>query len=852
MMKARYADIALPVPIDHTFTYIIPPELAPSALPGVRVLVPFGKKQLSGVIIRLIDSTTVRNLKQIKDVLDSHPTLSSEMLLLSEWIAEYYLSPIGEVVKAALAPGLTIEVKQKIRLTTSDIQSALSSTEKRAPQQHKILKALSTTSSLTIPQLKKRTRIPSIYSSIHPMVQQGWIAIEPELQRPRVKTKYEKTIQITDAGRTIVQDSITSHPEIKITPKQFVLLEKLTRLTNPQHERISLRQFLRESRSSLSTIQSLSKKGLVQLESREVLRSLEAEEIDPPPSFALTSHQEKALRAITNAIAVEKYRTFLLHGVTASGKTQVYIEAIRKVLERGKTAIVLVPEISLTPQTVRRFKSHFGSSVAVTHSKMSPGERYDAWRQAHEGKICIAIGPRSAIFAPLANLGLIIVDEEHEASYKQFDSSPRYHARDIAIVRGRNAQAIVILGSATPSAESYFNAINGKYDLLELPERIDHARLPKIEIVDMIKERKRHFEEIKKRVKEEGIVFPKKLPYRSISDLLREEISERMRKNEGIILLQNRRGYSHVVECFDCGYVEKCKDCEVTLTYHSTKKHLRCHYCGFSKTPPVSCPICGGYEVRFHSLGTQQVHEELREILPQAKVLRMDLDTTTRKGSHDKILRQFEKGEVDILLGTQMVAKGLDFSRVTLVGVISADTQMLLPDFRSSERTFQLLTQVAGRSGRSQLAGEVVIQTHQLDHYSLKYVRSHDYAGFYQEELQYRKELNYPPFSRLVLIEFKGRDEGIVHHHARKFKDLLHNVGAGAHIDILGPADAAIPKIKSLYRKQIIIKNHRSIDPSGSLLRFSLSKARKAYDDSCKHKSSNVILTIDVDPQGMM
>ncbi|MBM4162350.1 MAG: primosomal protein N', partial [Ignavibacteria bacterium] len=351
--------------------------------------------------------------------------------------------------------------------------------------------------------------------------------------------------------------------------------------------------------------------------------------------------------------------------------------------------------------------------------------------------------------------------------------------------------------------------------------------------------------------KEGGREFPKHLPIVSIAKLLKEKIGERLQRNEGTILLQNRRGFSHVVECFECGYVERCDNCEVTLTYHSTKKHLRCHYCGFVKHPPTVCPKCGGVEIRFHAFGTQQVQQELQQLIPDATILRMDLDTTTRKGAHDRLLMQFGTGKADILLGTQMVAKGLDFPRVTLVGVISADTQMLLPDFRSAERTFQLLTQVAGRAGRSNLAGEVIIQTLQPEHYSLKHVVSHDFPGFYREELEFRRELDYPPFSRIVLIEFRGEKETEVHHHAKKFAELLVP-GAGKHYSVLGPADAAIPKIKNRFRKHILIKNFKATDPAGTHLRSALTRARQHYDGCALGKSRSVQMTIDVDPQGMM
>ena len=485
------------------------------------------------------------------------------------------------------------------------------------------------------------------------------------------------------------------------------------------------------------------------------------------------------------------------------------------------------------------------------HSQMSVGERYDTWRLALEGRIRIVIGPRSAIFAPLANLGLIVVDEEPEGSYKQYDSNPRYHARDVAIVRASLNKAVVVLGSATPSAESYYNAINGKYELLTLPERADNAKLPKIEIVDMAQERLRKKADRKKEIKEKGFDAVKPFAVSSISAELKHQIEERLRKQEGTILLQNRRGFSHVVECFECGYVERCDNCDVTLTFHATKKHLRCHYCGFVKQPPTLCPTCHGKEIRHHAFGTQQVHEELTQLFPTARILRMDLDTTSGKGAHDRLLSQFGAGQADILLGTQMVAKGLDFPRVTLVGVISADTQMLLPDFRSAERTFQLLTQVAGRAGRSKLTGEVIIQTLQPDHYSLKHATTHDFAGFYKEELEYRRELDYPPFSRIVLVEFKGGQENEVGNHAKKFADYL-SPKAGKYFSVLGPADAAIPKINNQFRKHLVIKSLKAVDPAGSYVRAALTQARDQYLTSSLGKSRRVQMTIDVDPQGMM
>ena len=675
------------------------------------------------------------------------------------------------------------------------------------------------------------------------MEAQGWIHIEEQVEHPKAKPRKEKFVELTDAGT-----SAASAEQSGLREKQQNVLEALRLASEP----LAVKKLLKQAGVSTSMLATLAKNGLVRFIMREVLRASAYDNVEPAVPVTLNSHQQAALGRITAALMEGKYKTFLLHGVTGSGKTQVYIESIRAILPMGKTAIVLVPEISLTPQTVRRFKAHFGAQVAVMHSQMSVGERFDAWRQARDGQARIVIGPRSAVFAPLRNIGLIVVDEEHEGSYKQYDATPRYHARDVAIVRASQEKAVVVLGSATPSVESYYNATRGKYELLELPERVDAATMPIIDIVDMTRERRERFEALKKEVKQTGKEFPKRLPVTSISRLLEDQIRRRLERSEGVILLQNRRGFSHVVECFDCGYVERCDNCDVTLTFHATKKHLRCHYCGFVKKPPTVCPSCGSIEIRMHAFGTQQVQEELAGLFPTATLLRMDRDTTTRKGSHDRILSQFGEGRADILLGTQMVAKGLDFPRVTLVGVISADTQMLLPDFRAAEDTFQLLTQVSGRAGRSTLAGEVVIQTLQPEHYSLKHVVAHDFRGFYEEELAFRRQLDYPPFSRIVLLEFTGERETDVQHHARKFAEFLSHHNTQKAFVVIGPADAAILKIRNRFRKHVVIKDLKVHDPSGAVLRSAIQGSMKEYESSALAASKGVRIVVDVDPQGMM
>ena len=493
---------------------------------------------------------------------------------------------------------------------------------------------------------------------------------------------------------------------------------------------------------------------------------------------------------------------------------------------------MLVPEISLTPQTVSRFTANFPNQVAVLHSRMSPGERFDSWRRLKKGDFKIAIGPRSAIFAPLKNIGLIVVDEEHEASYKQMDKQPLYNARDVAVYRGKLNQAVVILGSATPSLESYYNSKIQKYHLIELPQRIDDIPMPQVTIVDMLTQRKRY--------------TGKKVSI--FSKVLQDKIIEKLGLNQQIILLQNRRGFSTYIKCKACGFIEQCENCNITLTYHLTTRTLRCHYCNYTKRAPQACPKCGGVDILFQGTGTQRVEQEINQIFPEAHVVRMDLDTTTRKFAHDRILKEFGSGKYNILLGTQMVAKGLDFQNVTLVGVISADTSLLFPDFRASERTFQLLTQVAGRSGRKDLTGEVYIQTYSPDNMSLKFAQQHNFKQFFSSELPIRKELNYPPFGRLAYILIKGEDEQKVVAAAEVFHRCLEipeSLGK-----ILGPIAAPLSKIKKNFRWQIIIKSNKKFDPSGNILIKYLVKALASYKS--KKQLRGVKILIDIDPTSLL
>ncbi|PIP68094.1 MAG: primosomal protein N' [Candidatus Omnitrophica bacterium CG22_combo_CG10-13_8_21_14_all_43_16] len=528
--------------------------------------------------------------------------------------------------------------------------------------------------------------------------------------------------------------------------------------------------------------------------------------------------QQEALDSIMGSMDAKSHRVFLLHGVTGSGKTEVYLQSIAHALKLGLSSIILVPEISLTPQTVARFKSRFGDKIAVLHSRLLGSKRASEWHRINSGEARIVIGARSAIFAPVKNLGLVVVDEEHETSYKQEDA-PRYNARDAAIKRAEISKAIVILGSATPSLESFYAAKNGRFTLIELSERIDSRLLPAVDIVDMREEMTR----------------AKKVPI--FSQKLREWIEKDISERKQVILFLNRRGFSTFINCRKCGYVIKCKRCSVSLTYHFDKKKLICHHCNFNMEPPQICPECNAAYLKYWGLGTEKVESELNRFFPQAAIARMDTDSTHKRGSHDKVLSRFKDGHIDIIIGTQMIAKGLDFPKVTLVGVISADTALNLPDFRSAERTFNLLTQVAGRAGRSNLGGRVIIQSYTPQHYSIQAAKTHDYNAFYDKEINLRKELNLPPFCHMVSLTLKGRREERVFNACDSLKADIEKADRSKNIKILGPAPSPISKIKGFYRWNIFLRAE-SVKDITCILKTVLGKNR----------IQGIIITVDVDP----
>lgn len=837
---ALYADVAIPVAVDKVFTYLVPLEFEAQAEPGKRVLVPFGRKTVTGLIVGCSSASSLPSLRTVTDVVDAAPVVTPDLLRLCYWVADYYQAPLGEVVKTALPHAFSTISKTVVSLGDA---AALGAAGTPTRKQRQLVEHLEQHGPTSTRDLARRLGTRGLTALVHTLAAAGIVRTEEVLPATRRGPRMAQVVDMDPAGASVWREVLATLPARRASVRK--VLEALLARTSAPGGVLGVADLLRSTGVSSRVVRDLARDGTLRIVSREVTEQESYGTEQQTLDIELNTRQQGVVDRIGGALDTRLSRAFLLHGVTGSGKTQVYIEVIRKALDAGRTSIVLVPEISLTPQIVRRFKSHFGARALVVHSRMSAGDRIAVWRRALSGECRVVIGPRSAIFAPLPDLGLIVVDEEHESSYKQFDASPRYHARDVALMRGFDGNAVVVLGSATPSVESYHNALAGKYELLELPERIDGIPMPPVAVIDMTAERKRLYAEAKERtpVEQRGVL--KRFQQPVLSAALAEKIRDRLSRREGIILLQNRRGFAPFVICEECGHSEECDRCSVTMTYHLAQKHLRCHYCGSVRPPPLLCPSCGGTAIRLQGVGTQRVEEEVLRTFPEARVVRMDLDTTARKGAHQKILDGFARREADILLGTQMVAKGLDFPHVTLVGVISADTQMLLPDFRSAERTFQLLTQVSGRAGRGMLGGEVVIQTHQSDHYVLRHVVRHDYRSFFNEEVASRQELGYPPYARFVLIETRGEKEEEVRRAAEAIAERLRVMLPEERV--LGPAPAVLARIQNQFRWHLILKAPRGEDPVGARSR---GAARQALRDAAIPRS--VRCTVDVDPVGML
>ncbi len=798
-----------------TFTYRIPDDLQPDLQAGCRVLIPFGERWVTGIVVGFCETCDLApsRIKAIAQILDPYPLITPAMLDLCQWMAWYYLCSLSEVLSAALPAGIHLDSGQHFAIA-DDFDCAI--IELLSARQREVVAALRDLGSASMRQLQNRLGKSGVHPAVYGLLRRGIAHAFQKMSAPKVKPKTQRMAALVPSDPRWFDLEL---PVLeKRAPRQAQCIRRLHSAEHP----LSVAQLSAEGISS-QVLKGLVNRNLVRFIDREVVRDPYSHvDLPPPEHVTPTPHQTRAIHAINRRIDQRAFRVHLLRGVTGSGKTLVYIRAVAHALASGKGALVLVPEITLTPQTVRRFRIHFGDQVAVLHSALSRGERYDAWREVRTGKRAVVIGARSAVFAPVKNLGLIVIDEEHDASYKQDDPAPRYNARDVAIMRARLQNLPIVLGSATPSLESHHNAQTRKYNVLTLPERVDSRPLPEITLVDMRREG--------------GGLF---------SRPLREKMRARVKKGQRIILLQNRRGYAPAVQCADCGQSIPCHHCQVTLTYHAARRAMLCHYCGYTEPSPASCPSCNSGNFLMLGAGTQRVEETLEAQFPGVRVLRMDVDTTRRKGAHDRILACFAQGGADILLGTQMIAKGLDFPGVTLVGVISADTGIHLPDFRASERTFQLLTQVSGRAGRGDIPGEVVIQTYMPDGEAVQCAQRHDFETFAQRELKARQSLGYPPFGRMALLLFKGKDDHAVARAAGLCAQTLR-VHTPPDVEIMGPVQAPIARIQGTYRWQVLLKSD-----SHNRLNAALRHAATQFGPN-KGGSSGVRMAINVDPISML
>lgn len=794
----KIAQVIVDVPLmqtDKPFSYIIPKDIEDQVTIGSRVHVPFGRgnRLLQGFVVGFSDTfdNTVTDLKAISEVLDFEPVLNAEQLELAEQVRHTVFSYKISILKSMIPNLLNSQYDKRLTPTES-----LSSEERLALFGEKESRLHS---SLTEEEAKKVARL----------VQAGKITVD-YLAKDKKNIKTEKYYHVQ--AEKIAATDISNRAKKRLELRDYLL-------EHPEEGKLSDLHHL----FSRDVVKFFVDTRLITVLEREKKRSDAYFDVATTDFLDLNAEQAAVVEQVTSQIGQES-KPFLLEGVTGSGKTEVYLHIIDKVLKLGKTAIVLVPEISLTPQMTNRFISRFGKQVAIMHSALSDGEKFDEWRKIKSGQARVVVGARSAIFVPIENIGAIIIDEEHEATYKQ-ESNPRYHARDVALPRAKYHKAILLMGSATPSIESRARASRGVYQFLQLTHRANPmAKIPKVEIVD----------------------FRDYVGQQEVSNFtpyLLEKIADRLEKNEQVVLMLNRRGYSSFIMCRDCGYVDECPNCDISLTLHMDTKTMNCHYCGFEKSIPHTCPNCHSRSIRYYGTGTQKAYDELVEIFPQARILRMDVDTTRQKGAHQRILDKFGNHEADILLGTQMIAKGLDFPNVTLVGVLNADTSLNLPDFRSSERTFQLLTQVAGRAGRAEKEGEVLIQTYNPQHYAIQLAQKQDYEAFYAYEMGIRRQLAYPPYYFTVGLTLSHKDEQSV---VRKSFELLQLLRQqlSDKIKILGPTPKPIARTHNLYHYQIIVK-YRFEDNLENVL-------NQILDLTQLPENKDLRLVIDYEPQNFM
>ncbi len=800
--------------LDRTFDYIVPPQLEKEAVVGMRVLVPFGyhSNAAEGLIIGFSEKSDFPRLKSIKKLIGTEPVCSEEILNLCFWMKKRYLCTFNQAFKLMIPPKLSTIVQEWAILLKGDDTEA-------TPSQQKVLDFLLKNDGIAeYNEIKEELNLRNLKQTLSILKERGTIDLRETTHEGITSKNIRKAHLIIPKEDAYIEAEHLFAKNAHIQASMLLLL--------CEEDILSTADLVSLSGGSYTALSSLVKKGLIEIVSEKAERAAyDADNYLPTTAYTPTEEQVPIIDYLNNSITSSAFETILLRGVTGSGKTEVFLQAIDTCIKSGKQAIMLVPEISLTPQMVERFVGRFGKDVAVIHSGLSYGERFDQWNKIKHGEVSVVVGARSAIFAPFDNIGIIILDEEHESSYKS-EIAPRYHAREIAKKRASDSNAPLLLASATPSVESYYKAKSGDYRLFEMNKRYNQIELPKAKIVDMRSE-----------------LFDLK-NISVISTHLANEIQKNLESGEKTILFLNRRGYNTFVSCRECGYVLECDQCSIAMTYHKITDSLTCHYCGKTQANVSVCPSCGSTHIKFFGTGTQKIEDELNRLFPEAKVLRMDFDTTSKKGTHEAILNKFKNGEADILLGTQMVTKGLDFHDVTLVGVLAADTALNIDDFRANERSFSLITQVCGRAGRGELPGRAIIQTYQPENSTITFAKEQDYLSFYESEIKYRKRMLYPPFSDIVCLMVTGENEGNIKNEIYKIGEILKGYQANEPtiIDIIGPAPAPIVKIKGKFRYRILIKT-ASIDKFLPMLHY--------INAVHLGKERDTTLTIDINPNNM-
>ena len=812
----EYAEVSVnsPAARSQTFSYTVPSNLSIEV--GQAVWVPFGNKLLQGIVLELTDYPSVEETREIAGIIEPRSLLSPSQILLAHWISEYYLSPLFAAVALMLPPGF--ERKALTLISALPVPDGFDLPSLPQEQRH-ALELVQGQGKVKLKQLEKILGKKKAQAIVSQLVRQGLAVRSYELEPIKARPKIEPYLSLAvDAGEAELEAARLSK---KGANKQAALLAFLAQ----QSKSVPLTEARHKTNCDKAVVNTLASKGWVTIQHIKVKREpISYRGIMPSPPLSLTSHQRSAWEAIRSSLLQitannTSSNVFLLHGVTGSGKTEVYLQALAETVKLGKRGIVLVPEIALTPQTIERFAARFPHRVAILHSKLSLGEQFDEWQRIRNGEFDVVIGSRSAIFAPQPDLGIIVIDEEHEWTYKQQDRSPRYHARDVAIKLAELTGAVAILGSATPDVETFYHAQKGDYRLLRLPERVvptEGSPLPHVEIVDMREELKAGNRSI-------------------FSHSLSQATTKATANKEQVILFLNRRGGATFIQCRNCGFVLSCRRCEIPLTYHFDEDTLVCHQCNYRTPVLQTCPRCLSRRIKFLGIGTQKLEQEAGLNFPQARLLRWDSDATRRRGSHQALLNKFRAHEADILIGTQMVAKGLDLPLVTLVGVVNADTSLNLPDFRAGERTFQLLSQVVGRAGRGTLGGQVIIQTYCPEHYAIQAAAKHDYVLFYEQEINYRHQLRNPPFTRLARLVYSHTNDVLCQRETERLKQRLTSEIESRGIDnisLIGPAPAFIHRLRGRFRWQLIL---RGAEPATLLSQIPIPPG----------------WTVDIDPVGL-